>query len=223
MEPKRNEVSKNEGSRLGITLPSLEDRNRFNDICAKEDKTQHEMLIMLMDLYDQQLSSDKKIGKITLSMFVYSGSRKTQRRTISFQGQTQFLSNWSTLCPLDEITAAKLSKDFGCPVGDGSRHLYSHCMNLYYDVNRRCYLIHEGIYVTAKYEFAWQVAEGEIFEYPLEVSRCKYVNSFDEAYACFSRYATPYELNGISQFLAADIGDDYAEMDSYFDDIAFFD
>ena len=203
-------------------LPSGEDRERFNAICKKENKTQSETLLMLMELYDKQPSSVDKVEKITLPLFVYSGNRKTQRRTLSFQGRLEFRSGWTDLYQLGRIVAEKLKKDFACPVGDGEIYLYSHHMNLYYDVKKRSYLVHEGIWVQLKEDYA-NLLEGGAFESPLMVSRCKYVDTFEDVNTHFSRYATTFEINGISQFLSDEIGDDYGAMDKFFGDIEFLD
>ena len=66
MEPKKNNISQSEVARLGIVLPSVEERERFNTICKAESKTQPEMLMMLMDLYERQPASDKRVETIIL-------------------------------------------------------------------------------------------------------------------------------------------------------------
>ena len=223
MEPKKKNVSKTAGCKLGITLPSADDRDRFNEICEKEGKKQPETLLMLMDLYDQQPSANKKAGEITLNMYLYSGYQKLPRRAISFQGRAEFTSTWTDISPLSKKTAAKLELDFHCPVGDGVPFLYSRHMDLYYDTNKKSHLIHEEIWVGARDEWAMEVADGEICETPLAVSRCKYVSTFEEVYSNFSKYATDYELDGISRVLLDDIGEDFHLMDEYFGDIKFVD
>ena len=141
-------------------------------------------------------------------------------RTLTFQGRVEFKSGWTPYYDVDQISAEKFRIDFGCDLGDGKNYETCHSLDVLYNIEQQCYVIREWFIVKLKADRSYLLTHDDIniFERPLEVSRCALVKSFEDAYERFSRYATAYEMTGISQILAAEI-DDYSILDKFFGEV----